>query len=165
MTRCLRDIAYYVQIEGTKGLYLYFAICAIGDIEYFIGPVIDRLLSGRHSSRSSDLEQQLVDLLACFAKDGNQSAIEALHDRYSQHASKQRLSRILGLGGYRWQYVALSLLDIDGFAGFRRYLTDVGQYILRVPDGSSKSPNRSSELGEYRLSLIRKAVYVALLES
>jgi len=128
---CLRDIGYDVQAEGTKGLYLYFAIGALGDEDYFIGPVIDRLLSGRCSDR---LEQQLVDLLAAFAKDGNPIAAGALRTRYGQFAGKRRLSR-RDCRDCRWEYVALVLLDIDGFAGFRRSVTDMGLYIQRVPSG------------------------------
>ena len=133
LSYCLRDIGYDVQSEGSKGSYLYFAICAIGDTDYFLGPIIDKFLSGRCRDR---LDLQLIDLLVCFAKDGNLTAIQALHARYAQFAARRRLSRgPINWVGPQWEYLAIALLDIDGFSGFKRYITDVGQYILRTPDG------------------------------
>jgi len=131
---CLCDIGYDVQSEGTKGRYLYYAIYALGDPGWFEGPVIDRFLSGRRVNR---LDQQLTDLLVCLARDGSTVAVEALHVKYAQFAAKRRLRR-RGLVNYdasAWEYLAIALLDIDGFAAFRRYATDVGQYMLRVPEG------------------------------
>ena len=39
---CLRDISYDWQVEGTKGYYLYSAICASGDRTYLERAIIEK---------------------------------------------------------------------------------------------------------------------------
>ena len=88
MSCCLRDLGCHTQSEGSKGPYLYFAIHALGDTDYFMNPVIVKFLSARHRDR---LAQQLIDLLLWFARDGHPAAIGALHAKYAQFAAKRRL--------------------------------------------------------------------------
>ena len=131
LSYCLRDIGYDTQSEGSKGPYLYFAICALGDPAYFENPVIERFLS----TCQYHLAQQLTDLLLCFARDGHQASIEALRAKYAQFEAERKLRNGRTIDGWQWEYVASALLDIDGFTAFKRYVTDVGQYLRRVPDG------------------------------
>ena len=71
---CLRDISYDWQVEGTKGVYLYSAICALDDKDYFEQIIIDRFLS-----RCPDrLFLQLSSILGCYADDSSTLAKEAL---------------------------------------------------------------------------------------
>ena len=61
---CLRDISYDWQSEGTKGYYLYLAIWALDDKDYFEPIIINKFLS-----RCSDrLFYQLAAILSCYAK-------------------------------------------------------------------------------------------------
>ncbi len=133
LSLCVRDIAYDVQVEGTKGAYLSFAIQALDASDLVEGAIIERFLSGRRHDR---LEQQLTDLLACLAGSGDLPAREALRTRYGQFAAERRLRNSWKSSpGSRWEDVGLALLDLEGFVAFRRYVTDIGQYIIRVPGG------------------------------
>ena len=76
-----------------------------------MNPVIVKFLSARHRDR--------------FARDGHPAAIGALHAKYAQFAAKRKLRSGRTHDGCQWEYVAIALLDIDGFAAFRRYVTDV----------------------------------------
>lgn len=131
---CLRDISYDWQVEGTKGKYLYFAICALGDKDYFEKTIIDRFLS-----RCSDrLFLQISGILLCFAEDGSTLAKEAFRKKYNYFASKQgRLSRNRTLDideGVQWDEVADNLFYIDGFSAFMRYAQDAGESLRINPD-------------------------------
>ena len=75
---CLRDISYDWQSEGSRGHYLYDALLASGEPEYYERAIIEKSLS-----RCSDgLFYQLSAILYRFADDGSEDAKEALHFCY-----------------------------------------------------------------------------------
>lgn len=128
---CLRDISYDWQVEGTKGHYLYSAICALGDIDYFENILIHKFLS-----RCTDkLFHQLEDILFCYANNGSEPAKEAFRAKYNYFALKNgRLSNTHSLDeGHQWDSVARRLFSIDGFAAFQRHALDVGALLHRNP--------------------------------
>jgi hypothetical protein len=132
---CLHDISYDWQVEGTKGHYLYSAICALGDKDYFEKILIDKFLS-----RCPDgLFRQLTDILFCCARNGSESAKDAFRAKYDYFVAKNgRLTKPFPLDeGYQWSSVACSLFDIDGFAAFKRYALDMGELLHRKPDRSN----------------------------
>lgn len=133
LSYCLRDIGYDVQVEGTRGTYLSFAIRALDAWEDVKRPIVDKFLSDRYDDR---LAQQLTDLLAAFAGETDGAAKSALRSRYEQLVAERRLRNgARKSAGLMWEEVALARLGGEGFSFFRRYVTDLGQYIGHVPDG------------------------------
>ena len=129
---CLRDLTFDWQSESSKGYYLYDAIVATGEPDFFLQPIIDRFLS-----RCPDgLFRQLAALLYCCAEDKNQDAIAALHSKYDCFAAKQgRLTKNKTVDeGMQWDEVAFHLLYIDGFTAFKKYAVDAGTARLKYPD-------------------------------
>jgi len=135
---CLRDISYDWQIEGTKGDFLYFAICASGERAYFESAIIEKFLS----RNNDNLLCQLADVLSCCAKGGSALAKDALHAKYEYFLTKKgRLvknfkNRIID-EGFQWEKVALHLFTLDGFSAFTRYATDIGELLCKNPGGSN----------------------------
>jgi hypothetical protein len=131
---CLRDISYDWQVEGTKGHYLYLAICATGERAYFEQAVIEKFLP-----RCEDrLFWQLTDILACCANDGSTLAKDALHAKYDYFSAKKgRLVKGRIDEGFQWENVACHLFAIDGFSAFKRYAMDMGQLLKKNPDSQN----------------------------
>lgn len=129
---CLRDISYDWQSEGTKGYYLYDALLASGEPEYYEETIIKKFLS----RCSNGLFYQLVELLYRFADDGSKDAKEALHSKYKYFESKkgQLVGNISVDEGAQWDEVAFHMMHIDGFSAFKRYAEDVGKILLCNPD-------------------------------
>jgi hypothetical protein len=75
---CLKDIGYDVQSEGTKGFYLYTAICALGVENEFENVIIDAFKK-RLEHR---LFEQLADILCLYADNGSEKARTALSFKY-----------------------------------------------------------------------------------
>jgi hypothetical protein len=130
---CLRDISYDWQSEGTKGRYLYSAICALGVKDHF-----GKILSNRFLSRCPDrLFSQLADILSCYASDGSEFAKDAFRKKYSYFASKNgRMINNVHLGtdeGFQWEKVACCLLEIDGFSALKSYAINMGELLRRNP--------------------------------
>ena len=84
---CLKNIAYDMQAEGTKGYYLYSAICALGEKDIFEDILIDTFMK----RLEYELFLQLKDILCLYADDGSEKARNALHEKY--HSLIERLSR------------------------------------------------------------------------
>ena len=127
---CLRDISYDGQVEGTKGDYLYLAICESGERVYYERAIIDKFLS-----RCEDgLFQQLLDMLFCCANDGGTPARDALHAKYEYFGGKKgRLVKGRVDEGFQWENVACRLFTIDGFSAFERYAMDIGELLRKDP--------------------------------
>ena len=129
---CLRDIAYDWQCEGTKGRYLYDAIQATGEPEYYEGPIIERFLS----RCGFGLFCQLAGILRGFAEDDSEAAKDALWSKYEAFAAKRgRFATDPWMDeGSQWDELASHLAAIDGFSAFKRYAADVGRLLLQDPD-------------------------------
>lgn len=125
---CLRDISYDWQSEGTKGYYLYDALLASGEPEYYERAIIEKFLSRCYDG----LFYQLSAILYRFADDGSEDAKEALHSKYDYFASKKgRLRETPPVHeGSQWDEVVFHLLSLDGFSAFKRYAEDVGKILL-----------------------------------
>ena len=128
---CLRDISYDWQVEGTKGFYLYQAICALGEKDEFEKIIIDKYLS-----RCEDrLFRQLNEILSCYARDGSLSAKNTLRKKYDYFLAKNaRLIKNHIDEGLQWEEVATSLFAIDGFSAFKRYAMDMGTLLQKHPN-------------------------------
>jgi len=129
---CLRDITFDWQVEGSKGEYLYDAILASDEPEYFERCIIERFLS-----RCPDgLFRQWAEILYLRARDGSELSHNTLHAKYEYFASKKgRLAKTKTVDeGYQWDEVTFYLLYLDGFTAFKRYAEDVGQILIRKPE-------------------------------
>lgn len=84
---CLKDIGYDIQVEGTKGYYLYTAISALGYEDEFL-EVITKAYMERLNYR---LMQQFTDILLAYVQDGSSKAETALKSKYNQ--LKERLTK------------------------------------------------------------------------
>jgi hypothetical protein len=135
---CLRDISYDWQSEGTKGFYLYFAICALGEQDYFEQIIIEKFLSRCQNK----LFFQLTDILLSYIYDGSQSAEIALYKKYKYFlAKKGKLTKSFALNideGSQWEYIALDLVDFIGFPAFKRYVAELGNILLKNPNKSNR---------------------------
>jgi hypothetical protein len=131
---CLRDISYDRQTEGTKGRYLYSAICALGGRSYFEQAIIEKFLP-----RCEDnLFCQLMDILSCYAKDGSSLSKDALHAKYKYFSAKKgRLIKGRVDEGFQWENVACQLFTIDGFSAFKQYAMDMGELLNKNPDSQN----------------------------
>lgn len=129
---CLRDISYDWQSEGTKGYYLYDALLASGEPEYYEGTIIKKFLS----RCSNGVFYQMVAILYRFADDGNEDAKEALRSKYEYFVSKKgRLADNISVDeGAQWDEVVFHMMHIDGFFAFKRYAEDVGKILLCNPE-------------------------------
>ncbi len=131
---CLRNISYDWQIEGTKGFYLYSAICALDDRDYFENIIIKKFLS----RCSNMLFLQLSSILYRYADDGSVIAKEAFRSKYNYFVEKKgRLSRNHSLDideGFQWDEVADNLFYIDGFKAFKQYAEDAGKSLCKNPE-------------------------------
>lgn len=86
---CLKDIGYDIQVEGTKGYYLYTAISALKCKDEFL-EIISKAYMERLPYR---LMQQLTDILLLYVQDGSSKAKTVLGNKYSQ--LKERLTKNL----------------------------------------------------------------------
>ena len=131
---CLRDISYDWQSEGSKGNYLYSAICALGEKDYFEQIIIDKFLS----QCQDKLFCQLKDILLCYIYDGSRSARTALFEKYDYFAAKNgKLTKSFTIDvdeGFQWECLVVDLIDLTGFAIFKRYAVDIGNILPKNPN-------------------------------
>jgi hypothetical protein len=128
MRSCLKDIAYDTQVEGTKGFYLYTAVKTFADPEMFL----ERMAEKYSEKLSWRLFKQLFDTLCCFARDGYQSADEALEKRYIE--LKNHLPSKSDFRGYgeREQLEDLMIRKLNnGFEAFKQCVNDMGEMITK----------------------------------
>lgn len=79
---CTHNLTYDAQSEGTRGDYLYQLVKCYPDETPFVDAVI---LALKKSAAKSDWDfLQFCRFLELFAIEGNQSAIDTLHDQYQQ---------------------------------------------------------------------------------
>ncbi|MCL2671500.1 MAG: hypothetical protein FWF10_05645 [Clostridiales bacterium] len=128
---CLRDISYDWQCEGTKGDYLYYAVWAIREPEYFLEPVIQKF----HSRCNDKLFFQLARILYLYAGDGYAVARETLYTKYDYFAQKgEKLLQNFHVDeGMQWDELACTLWCFEGFAAFKRYANAVGEMCIKKP--------------------------------
>jgi len=129
---CLHDITFERIMEGTKGSYLYSAICELGVKNNFEQILIDKFSL---SHCANGLFFQLIDILYCYANDGNSLSKDALYKKYDFFASKNgKLLKNKTLDeSEQWDEVAVNLFYLDGFSVFKRYVVDIGKILNKNP--------------------------------
>ena len=132
---CLRDLFYDWQAEGTKGDYLYTAICALKEKEYFEKIVVKKFLS--HCP--DHLFMQLADILFCYAEDGSEIAKAAFYTKYDYFLNKTRkFAKSFRLDeDFQWDYVTKHLFGIGGFTIFKSHAINMGGMLQNKPENKN----------------------------
>lgn len=77
---CLHNLSFDTQVEGTRAAYVYNLTTYFNDEDYFVLPTVKAF--ERISRRHDWLFLHFIELLACFAKNGNKTAELALRKKY-----------------------------------------------------------------------------------
>ena len=129
----LKNIAYDVQCEGTKGYYLYTAICALGVKEEFE----DILINAFMKRLEHRLFQQLADILLMYAADGSPTAQIALNEKYryfTEHLPKQRAFPLRFCEREQFEELMISQVDANKWPAFKKCVHDAGMIIVMRKD-------------------------------
>lgn len=132
---CLKDIGYDTQSEGTKGYYLYTAICELDCRNEFLGPIAEVFLKRLPYC----LFQQLNDILLSYAEDGWKKATEILSAKYAQlkeKLSKQRSFPSRYCEREQFEYMMVSRMNAANWNVFKELVEDAGEIILARKDDS-----------------------------
>ena len=130
---CLKDIGYDVQVEGTKGHYLYLAISALGCQDEFLDAIAEAYMK-RLPLR---LFLQLTDILESYARDGSLRAVIILSNKYIQ--LKERFYWQKSFPYKYWELTQLEnlmiiLMNFRKWKSFTRFVDDAGSIILARKD-------------------------------
>ena len=130
---CLKDIGYDVQSEGTKGYYLYTAICALGVKDEFENVII----SAFNKRLEHRLFQQLTDILCSYADDGSEKARTALRTKYLCLAEQLARQRTFP---HRYcereQFESLMICEVNTYkwSAFKKCIVDAGHISMMRKD-------------------------------
>lgn len=130
---CLRDISFDTQVEGTKGRYLYTAICALGEQDVF-----EDILIGAFMRRLPDhLSEQLLDILVCYESAGGKKSKDALctkmHDLV-ERLPKQRSFPFQFCEREQLETLMIHAVETGKWSAFQSCVADAGRMILRRGD-------------------------------
>lgn len=144
---CLRDITFERIMEGSKGFYLYSAICELSDKNEIEKILIDKFLS----KCKDGLFFQLTDILYCCAYyDKSEFSKDAFYKKYEYFADKARFSFSENSDdGRQWNEIAINLFYLDGFSAFKRYVTDVGKMLLKKSKNKAQNLMRIKHTGDW----------------
>jgi len=130
---CLKDISYDPQSEGTKGHYLYTAICALGAKDEFEEIIIDAFMK-RLEYR---LFQQLADILSLYADDGSEKSSSALLTKYqhlAEQLSRQRAFPLRYCEREQFEYLMICEVDAYKWPAFKECVADAGRISMMRKD-------------------------------
>ena len=130
---CLKNIAYDTQCEGTKGHYLYTAVCALGAKDEF-----EDILIGAFMNRLElHFFSQLFDILRLYADDGSEKAKNALRKKYQSLAEQLTRQRTFPFKYCeREQFEALMEYEVitNKWPAFKKCVEDAGRIIIKRND-------------------------------
>ena len=132
---CLKDIGYDVQCEGTKGYYLYTAICALGVQDEFEPILVDAFMN-RLELR---LFQQLADILCLYADEGSEKSQQALREKYEslvERLSKQRVVPYRFCEREQLEHLMIYEVDTYKWTAFKKCIADAGRILMARRDDS-----------------------------
>ena len=127
---CLKNIGYDVQSDGTKGYYLYTAICALGEKDEF-----ENILINAFQKRlEHNLFQQLADILCLY---GSESAGKALHEKYQSlynQLLRQKTFPFRYCEREQFEYLMICQVDTGKWTAFKKCIHDAGAIIAARND-------------------------------
>jgi len=130
---CLRDISYDTQTEGTKGYYLYTAICALDERE----PFEDIIVEAFHRRLSHRIFQQLADIFRQYVFEGSDKAMQAIIDKYECLRKRLPTMRIFPTKyceREQFEELMIDMVDFNGWSAFKKCVTDAGDIIFARGD-------------------------------
>ncbi|MBR1529546.1 MAG: hypothetical protein IJ642_09635 [Oscillospiraceae bacterium] len=137
---CLHDIAFDLQCEDTRSLFIYNLILQYEDYSYFLNPAIQKFLS-EEVNTDWHLMHHLTDLLGLFAYDYHEkSAEQALKDKYNQMYEiimTRRHSLYVHELLQNFEILCTCLLLNSDFDQALQIFQDIGAYFIKkrhVPD-------------------------------
>lgn len=134
---CLKNIGYDVQCEGTKGYYLYTAICALGVKDEFE----DILINAFMRRLEHCLFQQLKDILRMYAVDGSLKAQNAIDEKccyFREHLPKQRAFPFRFCEREQFEDLMITQVDANKWPAFKKCVHDAGMIMsMRKDDACS----------------------------
>ena len=125
---CLKNIGYDVQSEGTKGYYLYTAICALGEKDEFENTLINTF----QKRLEHNLFQQIADILCLYADDGSERARKALNEKYQSlynRLLRQKAFPFRYCEREQFEYLMICQVDYGKWAAFKQCIHDAGTII------------------------------------
>ena len=130
---CLKDIGYDIQVEGTKGDYLYSAICALNAKDEFEDIIINAFLK----RLKHNLFRQLADILWLYVDDGSEKARNAFHVKYQNLMERLLTQREFPLKlceREQFEYLMIWEVDTHNWSGFKKCVADAGRIIKNRND-------------------------------
>ncbi len=125
---CLNELAFDEQCEGTRAQYIFELTRYFNDDDYFAGSASEKFLTG------SAHFNHLCDLLFCFADSGNQTARNAINEKYGQiyrGLMKTRQSVKLSRISDNYEYICINLCNGGNEDTLLKIAADMGEYFLR----------------------------------
>lgn len=127
---CLHDIAYDMQCEGSRGIFMYNLVQYYPDPDFFAMAAIDtfrKLPLDMNEHRF----QHLCDLLIEFAADGNAAVLSALDEKYTllhnsilRSRNNRKQNRMLT----NFEYLCILFMQNGDNAHFLKIVSDMGIY-------------------------------------
>ncbi|MCS3801468.1 hypothetical protein [Niastella sp. OAS944] len=116
----LTPLSYDPQSEGSRGPYLWELIALSKQQDKIRTAILNGLANEQEDTWAL---VQLFDLAACFAKQGDKTARQAIYDRFFK-----KIIEGSGWCGYN------SIVDLDGLQGLLFIATTIGQAIEKDPE-------------------------------
>lgn len=131
---CLNNLAFDLQCEGSRGLFLYNLAILYNDYEYFLEPAIEKFLSP-HINEDDEIFNQLCDFIELFASDyGDKTAEPVLEIKYGELYDlimtlkwSAKANRILK----NYEYIAIVIIQDCDFERAVRIMQDMGAFFIR----------------------------------
>lgn len=105
---CLHDVGYDRQFEPSRAQYLWEIVQLTGEETFFREQIVEGFLAAQPEPEGDDYDtEQLFELLAVLAEQGDVQARQLIYDRFAQNAARD--GREIG---------AYTIINLDGIDGF-----------------------------------------------
>lgn len=121
---CLKNISNDNQTEGTKGHYLYTAICALGNKDKFEDVLIESFMK----RLKHNLFLQIADILMLYAEDGSTKSREALNGKYNYFIDKlpkQKSFSMWYCEREQFEYLLIWKVEKGKWLAFKKCIYDI----------------------------------------
>ena len=117
---CTHNISEYIDLEKSRGEFLYRLVKKYEQDNYFVEQVVSAYKKiNRLTKIKYNLFVQMTDFLWCFAEEKNTVAREALYEKFSVFSNMLRTCQKTVLETKNaFEMMGLKILENDGFPGF-----------------------------------------------